>query len=86
MLSGVGQQSVVLYACVCLLKDESSQACLHHAVHIINRERWSFIVGLTVTLKLPHGITVLGFVLKQTAINNVLMKFGLRSLRRAGSE
>lgn len=32
---------VVLYARACLLKDDSSQACLDHAVRMINRERWS---------------------------------------------
>lgn len=31
----------VLHAPACLLKDDSSQACLVHAVHMINRERWS---------------------------------------------
>lgn len=69
---------VALYACACPLKDDSSQACLDHAVHMINRERWSwyFIAGSTVTPQLPCGTTALGFVLEQTAVNNVLINFG----------
>lgn len=60
-----------------LLKDDSSQACLDHAVRMINRERWSwwFIGGPTVTLQLPCGTTVLGFVLEQTTTNNALETF-----------
>ena len=59
---------VVLRARACPLKDDSSLACLDHAVHMINSKRWSwwFIGGPTMTPRLPRGTTVPGFVLEQT--------------------
>ena len=59
---------VVLRARACPLKDDSSLACLDHAVHMINSKRWSwwFMGGPTMTPRLPRGTTVPGFVLEQT--------------------
>lgn len=50
---------VVLRARACPLKDDSSQACLDHAVRMINSKRWSwwFIGGPTMTPQLPRGST-----------------------------
>lgn len=74
-----GRRSVLLCRTLVLvlLKDGSSQACLDHAVRMINRGRWSwwFIGGPTVTPRLPCGTTVPGFVLEQTTINNVVETF-----------